>query len=112
AASGIEPPTQRTRYNTNTQPLNATSGRETARATGSAHNGMETRRRSGVLGSCGGDLMGGAGGFVLSEQVSVGVGRPEVLKTGDLQVGGEVDGALGVAIGGRETGTTGSAHNG
>ncbi|MDR0431781.1 MAG: hypothetical protein LBH48_00460 [Bifidobacteriaceae bacterium] len=58
AASGIEPPTQRTRYNTNTQPLNAIGGRETA-TTATAQNGMETRRRGEVLGSYGGGLVGG-----------------------------------------------------
>jgi hypothetical protein len=43
AASGIEPPTQRTHHNTNTQRLNAIGGRVTATA-GTAHNGTESQR--------------------------------------------------------------------
>jgi hypothetical protein len=83
AASGIEPPTQRPHHNTNTQPLNAIGGRETA-TTVTAQNGTESRRRGEVVGSCGGDLRGGGGGFVLRRRASGVAGRPEVLKTGEV----------------------------
>jgi hypothetical protein len=46
AASGIEPPTQRTHHNTNTQRLNAIGGKVTATTatTATAHNGAGSRR--------------------------------------------------------------------